>query len=200
MEAIMWHEHNVRHFLRHPSLKIVNVTRAVKMPSDLHENSFQKTSITANSEQALRNRCCLVDFDTNSNKWSLGRSSHRVSKDAESQQGKPLNVKTPRRGISLHIYPDDYPHNHLQIRHSMGRDRPFSLPDNEAPLRPPSPWCWLNPHSVLLISSRPLWIRTLKCRGSSQGFLWDPWKPISTTGPGAREEELLWKSKHKSEL
>lgn len=82
---------------QHPSLKIVNVTRAVKMPSDLHENSFQKTSITANSEQALRNRCCLVDFDTNSNKWSLGRSSHRVSKDAESQQGKPLNVKTPRR-------------------------------------------------------------------------------------------------------
>lgn len=151
-------------------VEIINVTQAVKMLSNLHENDFKNSSITANSKPAQRNRCCLVDFDTNSNKWSLGRSSQRVSKDAGSQQGNPLNVKTPRRGISLHIYPDDYPHNHLQIKHSTGGVRPFPLPDNEAPRDPPPLRRWLNSHSVLLISSRPLWIQTLKCWGSSRGL------------------------------
>lgn len=151
-------------------MEIINVTQAVKMQSNLHENGFKNSSIRANSKPAQRNRCCLVDFDTNSNKWSLGRSSRRVSEDAASQQGNPLNVKTPRRGISLHIYPDDYPHNHLQIKHSTGCVRPFPLPDNEAPRDPPPLRRWLNSISVLLISSRPLWIQTLKCWGSSRGL------------------------------
>lgn len=153
------------------AVEIINVTGAAETPSNLHENSLRKASITADSKQARRNRCCLVDFDTNSNKWSLGRSSHRVSKDAESQQGNPLNVKAPRRGISS-TFTQTITHtissksNTAQATLAL-----FPLPDNEAPRDPPPLTSWLNSHSLLLISSRPLWLQTLKCWGSSRGSL-----------------------------
>lgn len=49
-------------------VEIINVTQAVKTPSNLHGSSSTKPSITANSKQAPRSRCCLVGSDTNSNK------------------------------------------------------------------------------------------------------------------------------------